>query len=435
MRGLFVLVAIACVTLVAWGGALWGAFQFDDFGNVVRDAATTDATALAERLTHGLRPLTRLSYFADAQLFGMQAAGFLATNLVLHLATVVLVFAVARRRLDVAGACIAALVFALQPANGEVVAYVSGRSTGLVTPLLLGALLLHDRGRRSWALALFVLACLAKEVALVFPALVVIWEATRDTPRPRRAIVRDVAWYAGIAVAVGALLLALANYRAILGYSMELRPVLDNVLANGRAIPIMLSLWLRPWALSPDHDFDPSGHVAASIVGLVVVVAIPVAAFALRRRAPWLALAMAWAVFALLPTNSLLAKIDLVTEKPLYLAWVGPSLAIGAGLSALIKRRAAIGAVAAALVVCTLAVASFRQASLWRDPIRLWQDATAKAPNKSRCWNNLGMAYLTAERDADAVAAFERALRLDPDDTYASTNLETARLLCGPACP
>jgi len=90
--------------------------------------------------------------------------------------------------------------------------------------------------------------------------------------------------------------------------------------------------------------------------------------------------------------------------------------------------------VATAILLCGLAGASLWRASLWRDPTLLWLDATAKAPGKSRCWNNLGMAYLVARRDAEAVAAFERAIRLDPENEIALSNLGTARLLCGHAC-
>ena len=125
-----VLLAIAA-TLVAWGAIPWGAFQFDDFRNVISDPATIDSAVLLERLQYGLRPLTRLSYFADAQVYGMHAAGFLSTNRLLHVVSALLVFVLARRRLDDSGALVAALLFAVQPANAEVVAYISGRSTGL----------------------------------------------------------------------------------------------------------------------------------------------------------------------------------------------------------------------------------------------------------------------------------------------------------------
>jgi hypothetical protein len=435
--GLPAVLLVLAGTLIAWGGVPWGTFQFDDFLNVVRDPATLDPAAFAERLPQGLRPLTRLSYFVDGQLHGLNAAGFLATNLLLHLFTVLLVLALARRRLSEIGACAAALIFAVQPAHAEVVAYVSGRSTGLMTPLLLGGLLLHDHGRTAGALVLFALACLAKEVALVFPALLLVWELTRAVPRPRFR--RELAIAAAVAVVTAALLFSLVNYQAMLGYSSGLRPVSENLLASARAIPEMLSLWIRPWALSADHAFDAAGHVGAAVAGLLLLAGLVTIALALRRRIPLLAFAILWPLVALLPTNSLVAKIDLVTEKPLYLAWLGPALALGAAVSASLAaassraaRRCAAGVVVA--VLCVLAAATQWRASLWRDPVRLWLDATAKAPECSRCWNNLGMARLVAKQDVEAVAAFERALRLDPANETARLNLHTALALCGRAC-
>jgi protein O-mannosyl-transferase len=432
-----VLLAIA-VTALAWGAVPWGAFQFDDFRNVVRDPATTDYTVLLERLPHGLRPLTRLSYFLDAQLYGVQPAGFLSTNLLLHATTVLLVFALARRRLDSSAALAAALLFAVQPANAEVVAYISGRSTGLMTPLLLGGLLLYDGGKRVSALLLFCLACLAKEHALIFPALVLAWELTRS--EPRSGVLRDVAITIVLAGILAVALLGTDAYRTLLAYSVSERSIGDNVLANARAIPQMVSLWVRPWALSVDHEFDPRLHLGASIAGLALLLAAAAIAFLVRRRRPMLSLAIAWPLIALLPTNSILAKPDLVTEKPLYLAWAGVAIALGAAVPALtgstanrVAQRVLRGV--AGLVLCALIGASVWRASVWRDPIVLWTDAVAKAPYKSRCWNNFGMANLAAGREPEALAAFERAVLLDPANEYASLNLATARALCGSGCP
>jgi hypothetical protein len=411
----------------------WGAFQFDDFRNVVRDPATSDFTVLLERLPHGLRPLTRLSYFLDTQLYGMQPAGFLSTNLLLHAITVLLVFSLARRRLDDVAALAAALLFAVQPANAEVVAYISGRSTGLMTPLLLGGLLLYDHGKRRGALLLFALACLAKEHALIFPALVLAWELTRS--ERRAGVVRDLAIAIVLAAIVAVVLLGTDNYRTLLRGALSDKSIGENLLANARAIPQMLSLWVRPWALSVDHEFDERLQVGASIVGLAFLLAAAGVACAQRRRRPLLALAIAWTLIALLPTNSILAKPDLVTEKPLYLAWAGVSIALGAAAPVILRitanratKRVLLGA--AGLLLCALISASFWRVSVWRDPVALWTDAVAKAPRKSRCWNNLGMAYLAAAHETEAVAAFERAVFLDPRNEYAELNLATARALC-----
>jgi len=429
--------AVVMVAALPWLAVPWGSFQFDDFGNLVRDPATTDVGIVVAQFFERLRPLTRLSYTLDAWLFGLRPAGFLATNLMLHLATVALVFALARRRIGAEAAVVAALVFSLQPANAEVIAYVSGRSTGLMTPLLLGALLLHDRGARPGAGALFLLACLAKEVALVFPLLVAVWEAARMEPRPDRA--QQVAGYAVLAAVAAVLLLASGRYRGLLDYSLAYRPVLDNLIANGRAVPQMLSLWFRPWALSADHAFDPEAHAAMSVAGVVALTLVCIAAIAMRRRAPLLMLACVWPIVALLPTNSLLPKVDLVTEKPLYLAWVGPAIAIGYGARLLYARArtllaARFAAVSGTALLCLCAGACAWRVSVWSDPTTLWLEATVSAPDKSRCWNNLGMAHFIAGRDVEAQRAFLWALRLDPTNALAEENLDRVELLCGAKC-
>jgi Flp pilus assembly protein TadD len=95
-------------------------------------------------------------------------------------------------------------------------------------------------------------------------------------------------------------------------------------------------------------------------------------------------------------------------------------------------RHAAAAAVVAALLA--LSAAAFSRAALWRDPVRLWQDAVAKAPEKSRCWNNLGMAQLSAGRDPEALSAFREAVRLDPVNEIAQQNLTMTAVLCGEKC-
>ena len=90
-------VALVLLTLAAWGGVVLGVFHSDDFANVVRDPATRDLGVLPSRLLHGVRPLLRASYVMDHSLWGLHPAGFLLTNLLLHLTTVLGVHALARR--------------------------------------------------------------------------------------------------------------------------------------------------------------------------------------------------------------------------------------------------------------------------------------------------------------------------------------------------
>lgn len=451
------LLLLAAVGL-AWGGSLGGGFRFDDYLNLVHDPATTSWPAFVERLGWGLRPLLRASYAADHALWGLRAGGFLSTHLLLHAATVLGVYALARRRLGTAsGALVAALAFALQPAHAEAVAYLSGRSVLLASALLVAALVAHERAQaqpgqpaaRAWRLAsglAFVLAVLARETALIYPLLLLAWEATRPGaargPLVRGSVVRgSVAglWpMLALATGLALLLLALPRYQELAAFTLALRPPLATLAQHAAALPELLSLWGRPWALSPVHP-APDATMPRVLAGLGLALGLGLVALGGRRRAPLAALAAAWVLLALLPTHSLLPRRDLIVERHLYLAWFGPCLLLGglwqrwavgprpAWAPAATRRILAVGT--AGLLVLGAGWGANRRVALWTDEVALWSDTVTKAPASPLAWNNLGAARKDAGDLPGAAAAFERALALDPTHRTARFNLLALELL------
>ncbi|MET0984682.1 MAG: hypothetical protein ABW034_04670 [Steroidobacteraceae bacterium] len=422
----------ACASLffvLAWGGIAWGSFQYDDFANILTDPATFNVPDLVERLAHGIRPLTRVSYALSAAVFDEWAGGWLLFNGLLHAITTLGIARLAFVRTGSSSAALAAgLCFALQPANAMVVAYVSGRSTALATTLLIVALLSHERSVASlpsatrWhvgAIVAFACACAAKEIAVVFPLLVLVWEITRSEQSWSIAA-RRTAPYAVVAVLLClSLLLWMPRYHELLAFSLELRSPMAAVLHNFAALPATLSLWFTPWALSVEHA-SPS-HWLWSAMGAQLVIG---GLFSLRLRTsyPLLTLALLWPLAALAPTHSIIAKLDDVSEGPLYLAWIGPSIAIGTWLSRYAGRRLARGLVFASLLGMTM-LCTWR-VHVWSDPVLLWREAVAAAPESSRAWTNLGMAQMTAGEPAAARASLRTALGLDPSDPRVMLNLE-----------
>ena len=414
-------IALLLVTLLVWAPGLSGQFHFDDLPNIVLDPATADSAILMDRLSNGFRPLLRLSYALDHAIWGFNAAGFLATNLLLHLLTVWLVWALAYRRLENELAVFAAAcVFALQPAHAAVVAWASGRSPGFATLFLVAAMVAHDRAAsrqgawRAASLVAFALAVLSKEVALVLPALLLLWENTRAQAVPFAEQLRRVTPAAVMASAL--LLAALAGssrLRELLEFSFALAAPLGALAIHAAALPASLGLWLLPWTLSVEHaaDFTPAAMAAgATILSVMIAVAVRY-----RRSLPLLTLGLMWPLVLMLPTHSFIARLDPIVEKALYAAWIGPSLAIGAALPWVVTafgRRAALAGMVGFL--CCLGSVSAWRAQIWAQPHALWREATERAPLSARAWSNLALLELDAGRHQAAAVAVARALALDP---------------------
>jgi hypothetical protein len=80
--------ALMLMTLAAWHTVAAGTFQFDDFSSALSDSPGAEWR---------IRPLLALTFAADRALYGRNAAGYLAENLLLHCLTVLVVYALGRR--------------------------------------------------------------------------------------------------------------------------------------------------------------------------------------------------------------------------------------------------------------------------------------------------------------------------------------------------
>ncbi|HEU4603315.1 MAG TPA: tetratricopeptide repeat protein [Steroidobacteraceae bacterium] len=432
----------AFVAVLAWGAAIFGSFQYDDFPNILDDPATHRFDALLGRLATGIRPLTRLSYAISDRIVGEWAGGWLLINVLLHVFTVAgLAKLVQLRTRDAMAAALAGICFALQPANAAVIAYASGRSTGLAVAFIVGAMILHERSvdasKRShgiaWSMMLFLCACASKEVAIVLPALMLLWERTRPVPTTWRVTLRRVVPYAIASIAAAILMLVLSpRYRELLAFSLSMRSPLDAMLHNLIALPMSLSLWFTPWLLSVEHPATYS--TPALILGFTIIAGMIVLARRERTGRPFITLALMWPIIAMLPTHSFIAKSDAISEGPLYLAWIGPSLALGHWFARRARESQLFQFKRTAIVLSALAIGLCQwRVSVWQDSISLWQEATLRAPTSARAWTNLGVAQLAQGHNDSARDALQMALKLDPGSMQARSNLDILAALAASA--
>ncbi|MCC7548275.1 MAG: tetratricopeptide repeat protein [Burkholderiales bacterium] len=421
------------LTLVVYVPALQAGFQFDDF-NVIVDNAQVHALRAWWESMPGIRALLKLSYTLNWKL-SAHPAGFHAFNIAVHALNAALVLALVRRlavTLAPASASavplLAALAFALHPAQTEAVTYVSGRSVSLMGTFYLGALLLHLDGAartgpeitaRLASPALFALALATRETAWTLPlAIALVQAVTQPGASPWRAT--RAHWL--VLSAAGLAALAIPGYRRLLDGSISARSLWDNLLTQIDGVWYLICVPLLSLRTNIDPDLavrtvaDPLLLLrGAALLGLVA------AAFALLRRHAWLGFGLLWFFLHLLPTNSVLPRLDVANDRHLYLALLGPAIIAAAALARLPAGHPRRGA--AAGLVAALAVTSSLRNLDYRSEQALWSVTARTSPHKARVWNNLGYAHALAGDTRAAHAAYARALQLNPAHAKAAANL------------
>jgi hypothetical protein len=449
---------VVAAVAAAYANAFAGTFQFDDWNVIAADPRVASLGAWWASMP-GIRPLLKLSYAAN-HASGLGVPGFHAVNVAVHAASALLALALLRRleaRADVLrpappGAppgrapLVAALLFALHPAQTEAVTYLSGRSASLAGALVLASALVHVAGRDGWrprlarVLSPALLACAlgVKELALALPLVLVAVEAA-DVRRPAslRAALRATAGHWLVALGALALFAGSRTYGRLVEASLALRGARANVLTHLHGLA-----WLGGQALRPDLlDADPvipavaRLDATAAVTALVLGAAL-VAGLVLLRRRPAVGLGLLWIVLWLPPAGLLVPRPEPANDRQLYLALLGAGWLAGSTLVALAGtlaprparagRRAAAAVLVAAAALLLGTTTSLRN-RVYADEVVFWEAALARSPGNPRALNNLGFALAARCRLAEAEAAFTRATAEAPGDYVPRVNLRLLR--------
>lgn len=409
---LLALLAGLVVVAALYAPALHGPFLFDDFPNLVRNQAITAwrtgqgpflpvlMSAHAGPLGRPLAVLT-LAWQAGLQgaAAGLQPWPFKVFNLLVHLASTVLVWALARVLLaapkdrtaaDHPWPLVAAFAWALHPLALNPVLYVVQRMSSLSALGLLLALNLavraHARAVQGQAIgaagwlgvpAAVLLALLAKENAVLFaPCLLVLEGTLLANARAQRAAPRSWRWFCGVygGVGTGLLLAVVASHWGTLvaGHAARGMTLPQHLLTEARIFWLYLRLTVLPdpglLALNHDDLVLSTGWITpvTTLPAVLALAALVAAAVAVRRRLPWFAFAVGF-VLACLLLESTVVPLELMHEHRMYLALVAPCLALTAALRALPGR--ALRTTITGLVLLALGTTTAVRAAGWANPL------------------------------------------------------------------
>jgi len=439
------LILIAVATIIAYWPALGGGMLWDDDAHITRPALQSceglyriwfDLGA-----TQQYYPLLHTAFWLEHWAWGDSVVGYHVVNLVWHILSAVLLFLILRR-LGIAGALLAAAIFALHPVMVESVAWISEQKNTLSAVFYLSALLAYlgfdekrGRGRYVFALVLFVLGLLTKTVTATLPAvaLVIFWWQ-RGSINWRRDVLPLVPFFALGAIAgvttawVERTLIGAEGADFALTFG-------QRVLLAGRAVwfyfgklfwPAGLTFIYPRWEIDAGVWWQWLYPLAALLVtGSLVVVA----RFARGPLAGWLI--FCGTLFPVLGFLNVYPFVfSYVADHFQYLASLGVIVAVSGGVAAGLSRVSRgvrrVGYGGCGLLVGVLAALTWSQAGMYASHLTLFEATLVRNPD---CWmvhNNLAMILGTQNRQQEAIAHFERAIELHPKYFTAHNNLGAA---------
>lgn len=455
---------VIALAVAAHGFAVQNGFvDFDDDDYVflnprVAQGLTLDGARWAFTTGHAANyhPLTWLSHMADVSAWGMNPMGHHLTNVVLHAVNSLLILVMLLR---FSGATreswTVALLFAVHPLHVESVAWVSERKDLLCAFFMLVSLAAYagyvqNRRILNYACMFFAFVCalLSKPMAVTLPFVMLIlddWPLQRtvdlklgDTlPMRIRSLVREKLPLFALS-AVSCVITYLVQHRGGAmnpDYQMPLAARMGNAAISYLRYMGKL-VW--PFDLSPIYPLPIDGvrWWSAMLAGSVLIV-LTFMTWRERRRAPYLWAGWSWYVVMLTPVIGIVqVGYASMADRYMYLPMTGILIAI-VWTGADILRRCQTERITSAVfafgfvLIAGLASLTQRQTAIWKNSESLFTHAIQATHDNAEAYAHLGLAYLRADKAAEAIAPLEEAVRIRPNLKEAHTSLGVAYRLTG----
>jgi len=288
----------------------------------------------------------------------------------------------------------ASFLFIVHPAHVEAIAWIASRKDLVAAAFALPSFLTYLRYRqgganaRGWyisSLALFLFAVAGKLSVATFPAVFLAHDLFVERRPLARSVLDKVPFVA--AAAVFAVIVAAAQpptgHRP-LPYAMLAAFAQSGWLLTGFGRYVI-------YRIPPNQ----SAQTALQIAAALLLVALFVMPFLLRRRLPLAVVLIYWILFTFIPAQGLAFEHP-VTDRYLFFPSVAAVILIAWGLITTSERFGRRGLFAAIGLLAIISIAWTRTTLAylgeWRDPRSVWYGATQKSSD-SDTYYNLGSYY------------------------------------------
>lgn len=444
--------AVAVLAITVYATTIGHAFTWNDGTNIVANTGLQDPSNIPSfftaawgevsddavyraRNSNYWRPIALTSFAIDHALWGLVPGPFHATNVLLHALAAMLVLLIGWRLFPEAGRArvgvlLGAALWAVHPLHTEVVDVVSYRSDLLAGVGYLGALAVwlapRGRGRAAewravaiWAPLLYFVGVGSKEMAVTVPAAVALADLLVP-PHPLALRER--------ALRLMPITLTALAYLAIRAALLESSPYSYFGDAPGSTVAFTMlgvfglygRLLIAPWPLNPFYDWsvlppEPTLLAAAPLIGLTLLVAWVAVIACAWRRAPRIAWLLALYLVCLIPVSQAIPVVVAAAERFLYVAALGPLLAVSVMAATSESLQNVRGIVLGALVVLLLGFTTLTVARTadWQTDRTILEANVRDFPRSYNAWFGLAKLHEREGRVPEATEIYRRLERYE----------------------
>jgi protein O-mannosyl-transferase len=424
--------------------------SFDDPAYVtgnqhVRAGLTWDTVKWAFRSTEqaNWHPLTWLSHALDYQLFHLRPAGHHYMSVLLHAICAVLVFLFLEAATGLAWrSAVVAALFAVHPINVQSVAWAAERKNVLCMLFFVLTLLAyrwyaqHPSVQRYGLVGLlFVLGLMSKPMVITLPFVLLLldywplgrmWTPTATQGRgwALTRLVGEKAPLFALSAASAAITMVAQKAGGAIHNEFPLWDRLLNAIVS-YAWYVEKAIWpsrLAAFYPHPDHSL-PTWQVATSALLLVSITATVL----MLRKKRYLAVGWFWYLGTMVPVIGLVQVGEQgMADRYAYIPFVGLFIAAIWGIADWARARrvpAIYPALAASIAVAGFSVAAHAQIGYWENTVTLWSHALSVTQGNFVAEDNLGAELMDRGRFQEAMARFQDAAAINPQDAFSQLDL------------
>lgn len=374
---------------------------------------------------------------------------FHAANLILHIVNSAILYLILRKTTkNQLGSILGTLIFSIHPLQVESVAWISELRGLLCSTFGLLATAVYsrmkfaspeteklDKKQRVRNLAiyllstlLYVLSIFSKPTGVIFVLLTPILCAAMSGKWRAKQAFHFAPW---LAMAI-ALAFFTRTLQAI-DVSAATSP-LERLFIAPDTILFYMGKLFYPLHLMIDYGYTPTVamHNPHIIEKMNIFIAVAIAFFVLHRWFPWLTRCALITLIVLAPNSGIIPfsfqYYSTVADRYMYLALIGPALAVAEITSRTRFKLFPIIPVCAIAIFCVL---SFQRASLWKNTMSLMSEDYKSNPQSVLVLVDIGNYYLGKEDYNTAIAYYKATIKSRPNLARGYYDLANAYLAIG----